>query len=291
MQKIKYDDARLRPVTLKRIAQANEIVDEYMEQGYKLTLRQLYYQFVARDMIPNTMDSYRRLGKAVVQGRMAGIIDWTSIEDRTRNLVSNTHWESPDGIMRDVIGWYMLDRWQGQRCMVEVLVEKDALLGVIGVPCRELDVPYMACRGYMSQSTMWRLAQRILSRDVPTIILHFGDHDPSGIDMTRSIVNELNRFGCGSRKSVKRVALNMAQVKKYKPPPAPVKPTDSRTKGYIERFETSECWELDALEPNVLVNLIKKNVLRYRDEKTYTRQLAKERKHVQTLRELRGASL
>jgi hypothetical protein len=291
MPNIQYSTLRVRPVTRKRIEQANAIIDEYVSRGFVLTLRQLYYQFVARDLIENTMDSYRRLGKAVSIGRDAGLIDWSAIEDRTRNVVANTHWASPKEIIDGAINHYMLDRWSDQPYQVEVLIEKEALLGVIASTCDELDVPYMACKGYLSQSEMWRLARRVMTRRRETVLLYLGDHDPSGVDMSRYIIDKMEHFGCTSHDvCLKRVALNMDQIKRYKPPPAPVKRTDPRTREYEERYG-SECWELDALDPQVMVDLIKENALVYRDEKKYKRRLAKERRHIKKLRELRDASM
>jgi hypothetical protein len=107
---------------------------------------------------------------------------------------------------------------------------------------------------------MWGAAQRFIaqedSRESMTII-HLGDHDPSGIDMTRDIQERLEMFGANVE--VKRVALTMKQIEAFNPPPNPTKVTDARSGGYISRFG-HECWELDALEPKVITQLIEDEV-------------------------------
>ena len=153
----------------------------------------------------------------------------------------------------------MLDRWKDQPNYVEVWVEKDALIGIISQVCKSLDVPHFSCRGYTSQSEMWGAAQRFIQQDEreSRVIIHLGDHDPSGIDMTRDIQERLEMFGADVE--VKRVALTMNQINTFNPPPNPTKVTDARSSGYISRFG-HECWELDALEPKVITQLIQNEV-------------------------------
>jgi hypothetical protein len=260
MSKICYAQKKFHPDTKIRIRQVNEIIAEYQAQGFTLTLRQLYYQLVSRALIPNTLQSYKKLGDTVNDGRLAGHIDWDAIEDRTRFLRSNSHWSSPRGIVRACASQYAVNLWADQAKYVEVYIEKDALVGVIEGVCEELDVPYFACRGYTSQSEMWRAAQRLIQQEQDgkeTIIVHLGDHDPSGIDMSRDIQDRLELFG--SSAVVLRIALTYDQVEEYNPPPNPAKTTDARYRSYALEYG-DESWELDALEPRVIVDLIREAV-------------------------------
>ena len=227
------------------------------------------------------MTEYKRLGSIINDGRLAGLIDWSAIEDRTRNLITVPHWESPADIISAVARQYRRDTWEGQRNHVECWVEKEALAGVFEQACKPLDVAVFPCRGYVSQSEMWVAAQRLsleLEEHRQVIILHFGDHDPSGIDMTRDITDRLSMFLRVKREflSVKRIALNMDQVEEYKPPPNPAKDSDARFESYLEKFG-DESWELDALEPQVLRQLIENNVAEYRDEARYNRAVERQR--------------
>jgi hypothetical protein len=263
--KVKYQDKNFRAATLEVIEQANTIIAEYVEDGYDLTLRQLYYQFVARDMLPNDQKSYSRLGDIVNNGRLAGLIDWNAIEDRTRNLDELNYWDDPADIISSAVNWYRLDKNADQPYYIEVWVEKEALAGVFERVCDELEIPSFACRGYVSQSEMWRAANRLIRRAQGrrAKILHFGDHDPSGIDMTRDIRDRLRMFRA-RRLDVERLALTMEQVEEYSPPPNPAKQTDARFADYAGMYG-EESWELDALEPQVLADLVRDRVLELRD--------------------------
>lgn len=269
MPKIQYKEINFRGKSLELIELVNKVINEYKAQGYELTLRQAYYQLVARGYIPNNERSYKNIGNLINDGRLAGLIDWHAITDRTRNLRGNSHWSTPADVIASAKYSYLLNKWDGQPNYVEVWVEKDALVDIVGQACYPLDTPFFSCRGYTSQSEMWSAAQRFIrqnrNRD-NCYIIHLGDHDPSGIDMTRDIQERLEMFGADVY--VKRVALTMEQIGTYNPPPNPAKVTDSRCSKYMEEFG-NESWELDALEPSVITNLIKEQVTMYRDDEIY----------------------
>jgi hypothetical protein len=248
-----FTDYNPRASTLAMIDQANEILEDYDAQGFVLSVRQLYYQFVARDLLANTQANYNRLAGIVCDAREGGLLDWSYIEDRGRNLESLALWRSPGSIVEACVRSYRRDRWAEQPQRVEVWVEKDALLGVIEQGVQGLDVPFMSCRGYPSVSMIYEASLRLDG----AIVLHLGDHDPSGIDATRSISDKLDLYGNDSE--VRRIALTWEQVQAYNPPPNPAKATDSRFMGYVAEYG-SECWELDALEPQVIVDLIQNEV-------------------------------
>jgi hypothetical protein len=256
MPKITYQPQNFTAATLDVITVAEGICEDYAAQGYNLTLRQLYYQFVARALIPNTQQSYKRLGDIVSNGRLGGLIDWNHISDRTRSAVQPVFWTDPESIIESAARSYNIEMWRDQAEYVEVWVEKEALADVIGQAADRRDATYFACKGYTSQSEMWAAARRLVRKERAgkrTTVIHLGDHDPSGLDMTRDIADRLAMFG--SKAEVKRVALNMDQVEQYQPPPNPAKVTDSRYADYQEAFG-EECWELDALDPAVLDALV-----------------------------------
>lgn len=263
MSKVAFIEKRFSVGSQNIIKNANAIITDYQRQGFTLTLRQLYYQFVSRDLIPNKQSEYKRLGSIINDARLAGLVDWNAIEDRTRNLKG---WYFPElktaqEILEDAANCHERDHWADQPNYVEVWIEKDALVGVIERVCRQYRVPFFACRGYNSQSEQYKAGRRIaekIAEDKEVTILHLGDHDPSGIDMTKDNEDRLTMFSESSVK-LKRLALNMDQVEKYNPPPNPAKETDARFTGYVEKYGDS-CWELDALEPKVISGLIEKNI-------------------------------
>ena len=244
------------------IRQCNEILQEYQDDGYTLTLRQLYYQLVAADSIPNSQKSYKRLGDVVSRARDGGLIDWNHIVDRTRTVMSRPVWDDKTDFMESVIPQYHHDFWKDQPTRVMVFVEKEALAEVVSRPARRWDVPYFANKGYLSASSVWNVARNMMlhndDRCKHFIVLHLGDHDPSGIDMTRDIQERLNLYA-GTKSApvieVRRIALNMDQIDLYDPPPNPAKATDSRFESYRKQFG-DESWELDALTPRVIDSLI-----------------------------------
>ncbi len=261
--KICYIEKNFGDKSLLIIDHADAIIKEYAQQGYLLTLRQLYYQFVARDLIENRQSEYKRLGSIIADARLAGLLDWDAIEDRGRNINIPPSWSDPASIIEMCAEQYRLDLWEDQDFRPEVWVEKEALLSVMQVACEKYRVPYFACKGYVSQSEMWNAGAKRLSKHISNgqtpFIIHLGDHDPSGIDMTRDITERLELFTGGPVK-LKRIAFNFHQIDQYKPPPNPAKMTDSRFAKYASCYGT-ESWELDALQPNILVSLIQKEIL------------------------------
>jgi hypothetical protein len=304
MPKIQYEDWR---PTKKGLALAQEcvaIANRYAMDGYDLSVRQLYYQLVAADRIPNTIQSYKTVTWMVDKARMSGLMDWFRIVDRTRHLGGNGHWNTPDELITSSADSFRIDLWEDQPRRVEIWVEKQALEGVIGRVAQQLDVNYFACRGYSSTSAMWLAARRFLryyQAGQAVTILHFGDHDPSGIDMSRDIEDRLRNFikvdwsrahpslfredplyidkhevfaaldaYLGEEDSLKihRVALNMDQIRQYSPPPNPAKTTDSRYASYQE-IHGDESWELDALPPQVLADIARDHIDAIRDDDLY----------------------
>lgn len=292
MALICYEDKKFTPASLKLIESANTIIMEYQLQGFDLTLRQLYYQFVSRDLLPNKQREYKRLGGIVNDARLAGLIDWDAIVDRTRNLRKLAHWESPADIVEACAKQFRVDKWSNQKTRPEVWIEKDALTGVIEGVCNDLDVPYFSCRGYTSQSELWAASQRLLNYcrgGQQPLVIHLGDHDPSGVDMSRDIKDRLELFmrhhNIFYKAKVLRIALNMDQVQQYDPPPNPAKLTDSRAEGYVQEHG-DDSWELDALEPKVLVDLIRATIEEHRDEDAWQERVDEENEAKRRLEEV-----
>lgn len=271
MSKMTYEPKVFRGEHERLVQTAERICADYAAQGYTLTLRQLYYQFVSRDVIPNTERSYKNLGALISRARRAGRIDWLHIADRGRTLQGYSSWGSPGDIIDSAAASFRFELWSKteQLYRPQVWVEKDALSEVVSVACSQYRVPYLACRGYPSDSVLWLAAQgmrRDRQRGCIPIVLHLGDHDPSGIDMTRDIEDRLALFGAGCR--VQRIALTMDQVDEHNPPPNPAKTTDARFEGYREEYG-DESWELDALPPDVLNDVIASNLSPYIDDEAW----------------------
>lgn len=268
-------DVNFRRSSLEIIELADQIATDYKRRGYNLTLRQLYYQFIARDAFANTEQNYKRLGSIINDARMVGMIDWSHIEDRGRES-HGTDWlgTEPPSFQAQIEYLqytHSLDLWRDQDRRVEVWVEKQALEEVAERAARSFRVGYFACKGYVSQSEMWRAGQRMreaIRAGQEPLVLHLGDHDPSGIDMTRDIEERLSLFA-GDDIEVRRLALNMPQIRVLNPPPNPAKVTDSRFSGYRARFG-EKSWELDAVSPERLVEIIQNEIRGVLDDASFT---------------------
>jgi len=286
-----YDGYKPKPDARNLLDTIITIVLDYQRQGFKLTLRQLYYQLVSKDLIANKKEEYDRIGNLVSRARLGGLMDWSSIEDRIRVPEKPPEFRSLDSLVNAAFSSFRLPRLMGQERYVELWVEKDALAGVLAPIADEYHVTLMVNRGYSSTSAMRESGLRVRSEcdkigATEAVILYLGDLDPSGEDMVRDIDDRLSQFmnhGLDITYSagrpyrggevtveepvaqrermpilgleVKKVALTPEQVEEYDPPPNPAKITDSRAEKYIA-MHGENSWEVDALPPRVLREII-----------------------------------
>jgi hypothetical protein len=228
------------------------------EYSSRITLRQLYYRLVAAQMIDNTLASYKRLVALLTRARKAGEFPTDAFCDLTREPVTPGCWTDLPSFLEAVRRSYRRDRWQSQERRPEVWVEKEALTTVFAPVCARYGVTLQVCRGYPSVTCLVEAAART------DRILYFGDFDPSGQDIPRSIQDEM-RETWGAEVSLDLIALTAGEIEEYRLPPAPAKQTDSRTPGFLAAHGAGTV-ELDALPPDVLERLIVEAVEREIDE-------------------------
>lgn len=250
-----------------------EIIPQY-EKGV-LTIRSLYYQLVGRGMT-NSQPHYKRVVGAMIVARRDGRVDFDQFTDHDRGMTSETQGEFTDLqesislAKRQISLWmnnYVKNRWENQPYYPEVLIEKNALIGVFKKPCDKLRIGFGACKGYPSITFVYDIAQRMIeaqSRGKVPVIFYFGDYDPSGEDIPRSIGENLIK-DFGIQVEIVRCSLNLEQVKEYNLPPAPTKSTDSRTANWDGIGQV----ELDAMKPEDLERILDENVSNYFDESLY----------------------
>jgi hypothetical protein len=322
---------------------ADDILQDWQYQGYTLTVRQLYYQFVAQDLFPddrkwawngkkwvrdpegtkNAQPNYTWLGGIITDARLAGRISWGAMTDRTRSKNQIEVYNDIRAFWKDAVPKYAVNHWQDQDTYIEVWVEKEALSEVIEKACGPYYTPFVSCKGYMSASAMYEASLRFedaLVKKKHCHIIHLGDHDPSGIDMTRDIGDRLDLLTSQARDCtcissnlkngkyydegflcnycsdwytndiarcivIHRVALNAAQVDEYNPPPNPAKLTDTRAGNYIQRFG-DESWELDALPPSVIAKIIRDKIEELIDVDIWEDYLKEEATDIEKLMDL-----
>lgn len=242
-----------------------------------VTLRQLYYRLVSAGM-PNCIQSYKRVVAVMTEARKTGQVPYDAFEDRDRAIIGRTQSqtkmldneiESAKQMIKIWMRSHHLERWSNQETYLEVWIEKKALQGVLTDIASMEGVGLFACKGYPSLSSLYEASQRFgEARDngKSLVIIYLGDYDPTGEDIPRSIQDSMaSQFGLDI--DVQRIALMESQVKEYNLPPAPVKDTDSRSKGWDGLGQV----ELDALEPTVLKDMTRKAIRSHFDQEAYKR--------------------
>lgn len=265
---------------------ATAIAEEYRDShDLTLSLRQMYYQFVARGLLPNGDKVYKRLGAVLTDARLSGEFPIAYLEDRGRSVgetdadnirtVNEAIEEAADNLAR-LPFWLRYGAWYGQSTKVFVWIEKDALSGVLEKTCRDLGVGLFPCKGYPSISALagWvHSTGEMLEDGEDALILYLGDHDPDGLQIPISAEETLRRIQVVENVefdfTMKRIALTLDQIRKYKPPPMPAKESSARFAAYKRATGLKDAWELDALDPPVLQKLVKAEVAPYFDRAIY----------------------
>lgn len=303
--------AKRHDLTREQILEhALRIQEAYAKQRMTLTLRQLYYRFVAEGICESGQVHYKRIGDTLTDARYNGSFPIEGLEDRGRDIHEGSFKRYETGIedaLDDAAGMFRglpsfllrRARWAEQETHVSVWVEKQALEGVFQPVCDELGVSWFAAKGYPSVSALWEWLQQV-SRATSheddssrrhfvgtemewtenyfghadrCVVLYFGDHDPDGWEIPRSAERNIRKLMDVKDLDIdiefRRIALNMDQVDTYNPPPFEAKMSSARYAGYVEEHETENAWELDALEPVVLRDLIREEVSEYFNETLY----------------------
>ena len=256
-------------------ASYDEIVDAALDifQQYDtaITLRQLYYRLVSRLLIPNTINSYKRLSRIMVKAREDGDVPINCLEDRSRRVLGrgDMGYNSAEEYLKKKIttlqdSWksFTMPMWDDQPKNVMISLEKDALSRLVSREANRFSVRTFPTRGYPSFSFVQEMSRYITNQlgGKPTVVLYFGDFDPSGVDIERDLSERLERYGAKSF-TVQRIALTDDQIKKYRLPPMPVKMSDARADSFLEEHG-DRAVELDALDPNLLQTTVRKAIVK-----------------------------
>lgn len=265
---------------------ALEEINNY-EKGV-LTLRGLHYRLVARGMT-NTVQHYKRVVSAMIEARWDYKVSFDTFSDHDRQIIGETEHKEvilddkvrqAKNSIEDWMKYYFRNRWEHQEYYPEVFIEKKALQGVFQPICEKHHVSLGACKGYPSLTFLYDAYLRfndVESTQKP-IILYFGDYDPSGEDIPRSMKENLSKMGV--EVEVRRIALMENQVVEMNLPPAPIKQGDSRS----DKWEGLGQVELDAIEPDTLQAMCEKALESVFDQDTYRQLLIKQAKETVTYR-------
>lgn len=249
------------------IEHAAEIVESY-DTG--VTLRQLFYRLVSTQLLPNDRGAYTMLSRHTAEARRNG--EFPDLIDRRTKIARPHSFESVGEALRDILGWYQLDRTTGQDVSIYLGVEKAGLVEQLESWFGDLGVPILALGGYASQSYADRIAEDVDDVGRPAVLLYAGDLDPSGEDIERDFVK---RTDCWAK--VLRVALTVEQVDAYALPENFGKTTDSRAAEFAAKYGRLVQVEVDALPPETLRALYQQAIDQFWDADAYRDVLAREK--------------
>lgn len=255
------------------------IVAEYN----RLSVRQLFYQLVARGEIAKTEKEYGRVSEASVQLRLGGAVPYRKFADDSRTRKEIYTSKGLGDALESAHGHYRRNYWLDQPAHVEVWCEKAALSGVINPVCSRYGVPYVATRGFASLTLRYETGQAFKESGKQAVVLYFGDHDASGQTMSANLETELRLFYPDVR--VVRVALNPDQIADLRLPTRPGKRTDTRHAAFSAEFGDASV-ELDAMPPNLLEALVDDAIAGQIDRDAWARLQLIEEKERQSLADL-----
>jgi len=268
----------------EEIDMAAEVIAGYYEQGYRMTVRQVFYQLVARNKIANSLWWYNRIVERVKMGRLDGVIDWDAIEDRARQPHLQYCVADIGQALEDTIAQYKLDRQEAQPKRLEVWCEKRAVEGILKPVCEKYHIPLLIGGGAFSLTCRKAAADRLSYEARPITILYIGDYDPAGITFRKNIEDSFDMFGVEDFEVV-MIALTKEQVIEHNLPPQPVKQSDCRAEQWRETEGEDVC-ELDALGPDLLKEIIEEAISERLDDTAFGKMMAREVVDRITLKEM-----
>ena len=256
-----------------------------VERLRPMTVRQVFYQATVKGLVEKTEKGYIKVEQDLVKMRKEERLPYDWLVDNTRREIMPVTYDGIEHAMRDLADGYRKELWAEAECRVEIWIEKDALAGVIEEITRRYGVPLMVARGYSSLSFLHRTSENGNALGLPTYIYHFGDHDPSGVNAAEKI-EEWRQAMTDATMHFERVAVTQKQIEDWNLPSRPNKQTDTRTRGFEERFGTQESVELDAIDPERLRGLVKEVIERHMPPARYEELMGMEKRDKQLLKSL-----
>lgn len=274
---------RRRRRTKAEIEALRDHIYEVARADHPVSIRQVFYRLVSLGVIEKSEGEYSAtVGRLCVEMRKSGDLPWDWVADNTRWMRKPETFDSLEDALDVTARTYRRSLWTTSNGYVEVWLEKEALSGVLYPVTEAWDVSLMVTRGYPSL-TFLHAAAEAFPHDRPTFIYYFGDHDPSGIDISRHTEAQLREFytrhlldagpdgesdaDLGSRLlraglRFERVAVTPQQIEEMQLPTRPTKRTDSRAKGW-----DGGSVEVDAIPPATLRRICEELIVAHVDER------------------------
>lgn len=253
---------RSRPINKRRsrgeMRRLRTIILQVIARYGSMTVRQVYYQLVSLGAVEKTEAEYKTVVRLLTEMRIEGSLPFDSIADNTRWMRKPRSFSSLEQALRITAETYKRATWDNQSDYLEIWLEKDALAGIVYEITEPWDIPLMVTRGYPSVSYLYGAAQAIESCGKPTHLYYLGDHDPSGVDISRNVEARLREFAPNGEMYFTRLAVTKAQIVEFDLPTRPTKKTDSRAKTF-----SGQSVEVDAIPPPELRSLVQSAIERH----------------------------
>lgn len=237
------------------------IISVYQSYRDVMTVRQMFYRLLNFGY-DKTERFYSKVQRQMQEMRLSGALPFELVADNTRSFYKPRTYRGLESMLQETKHFYRRDLWDQAACNVEIWLEKEALRGVFNKITNEYDVPLFVSRGFSSLSFVYDSATEIKHRNKPTYVYLFTDHDPSGIDVAKSIEKRFKEFGAGENGRFQRIGLTSQQIQEYNLPERPTK------KGTHSKNFKGKSVELDAMEPRDLRALVEGCILRHIDQQT-----------------------
>jgi hypothetical protein len=217
--------------------------------GYKLFTQKLIPSMGCADM--------QRVYRLLKEEREYGTIAWEAIVDETRGIEIAASWANPEEFAEEMTAGYRRSFWNEQPKRCQVWSEKGTVRGLLKPVLNRYGVGFNAVHGFTSATEAWNVSRDNDGREL--VVLYVGDFDPSGLCMSEvDLPKRFKEYG-GNHITLKRIALTGEHVLDLPSFPASDKAKDTRFKWFTGRYGDS-CWELDALDPNVLRERVEKEI-------------------------------
>ncbi|HEY4707048.1 MAG TPA: hypothetical protein VII64_06265 [Thermodesulfobacteriota bacterium] len=259
--------------TIALIVNAHEL----LEAEHPMTLRQLFYRLVSIRGLQNSRADYQKLSRVMTQAREAGDINHEWLVDRSKPEIVPSVWRDPAGYLEAVARSYRRDYWQDQPYYAELWLEKDSLTGSVEGLVGELGITLRAHRGYSSTTKKLEIARLFDSKKKPIRIFYIGDHDPSGLDIERDLLDKISKYQrTDNYATIERLGILREDIALFNLPPLQIKDSDSRAPKFRLQHG-AEVVEADALPPVELRARIREKVEALIDFTSWNHKLIAER--------------
>jgi hypothetical protein len=256
------------PETDRTLGAIERILREYRDY-LPMTARQIFYRLIGQNQIIKTEQSYQRLLAILTKARRSGRIDFSAIRDDGTVSQAYAGWDDPEQWLRSLLPSacrFQRDLRQNQDVEVEVWVEAAGMVPQVAQMAYRYGVSTYSSGGFDSLTVKYQSARRILGNAYdgrPTVVLHVGDLDPSGVALFNAAREDVNAFVRHEGESVMdwvRVAVNLDHIEEYgleTAPPKPRKDNQNLPGGWEPDWPTVQA---EAFAPDVLIGLIEDEI-------------------------------